>query len=695
MEYCRTKAARCFYGTAMVEDMESPAPSQVEEGNDDRPVSTSVGESHDTAADARQWVTETARFRRRVAAYTRRTVRDPDEVDDLLAETWASAWYEHVTSPAALPNERLLIAHARVACSKWQAARRREVELPSSGLASSLRTDAEDLKQQIEDEYSQTLDWMRELPQQQHYTLVFRLLRGSKLEMVAAAIGCNVSTAKTHYWRGIEALRRRRLARIKASRAACGFCVTCCLDSGILMPSTPSKFTSERDLHTCLHHSDAVPPPTGEVTMRRRFPSLISARRARDSITMCRQSVARLLVAAVVALLAACNGDAPDPTSPPRPNATRSQEVTAGTTTNGSTLGDPLSRWLPNTPGACLIATRTADGRFPSRSSTIPLPGGLNSSLNRTARFAYRGWKAGVAEPVLLAVCTIPDTPGAREYLSTRFGGRAINAGELRAFAKLAGVTETDDWGPASSPHVMQGATAVYMTDGLVSNARSRQTGSSGGKPAGDLTAQEVTECNPDAIIPEPGCEPPPPDGGGGGGGSGGGTISGECDLNAIIPDPACGNETVPDSPPPPVVGEPDYSLMTDPDNPMDYTVGLVVLCTGLTEYPHLSTTPGFAGRINVKARNTCPQPLPSYVSVSLKRQRCFLWIFCGWPTIASGSYSSPSATLAEAKANADCIWKKGWYRAEGYHQVTYPIGVGTARTYGPAYGWAVGITCW
>ena len=63
-------------------------------------------------------------------------------------------------------------------------------------------------------------DWMRDLPPRQFYALVFRLLRGSNFEMVAAAMGCSMSAAKTHYCRGIKALRRRR-ATCKMSELSC------------------------------------------------------------------------------------------------------------------------------------------------------------------------------------------------------------------------------------------------------------------------------------------------------------------------------------------------------------------------------------------------------------------------------------------------------------------------------------------
>jgi DNA-directed RNA polymerase specialized sigma24 family protein len=174
----------------------------------------SINKSSSVPDDPQGWLKEAARYRNRVAAYIRRTVQDRAEVDDLLADTWANAWCEHVSGSKALPTEHSLISHARIACTKWKAARRYEVEFPRFGLTSPLRPDGEDVKRRIEDEWNRTFDWMLKLPRQQFYALVFRLLRGAEFEMVAAAMGCSVSAAKTHYSRAIAALKRRRATTI-------------------------------------------------------------------------------------------------------------------------------------------------------------------------------------------------------------------------------------------------------------------------------------------------------------------------------------------------------------------------------------------------------------------------------------------------------------------------------------------------
>lgn len=162
--------------------------------------------------ETRAWIAAAACLRPRVAGYVRRTTQEAFEVDDLLAETWVEAWREFAFGSPQLPDERTLIGHARKACAHWKATHRHEVELAASGELSCVESDRDDTGEQIGELFSQTLSWISELPRQQHYAIVFRDLRGSSFQAVAAAMGCSESAAKTHYWRGVGTLRRRRAA---------------------------------------------------------------------------------------------------------------------------------------------------------------------------------------------------------------------------------------------------------------------------------------------------------------------------------------------------------------------------------------------------------------------------------------------------------------------------------------------------
>jgi hypothetical protein len=196
----------------------------------------------------------------------------------------------------------------------------------------------------------------------------------------------------------------------------------------------------------------------------------------------------------------------------------------------------------------------------------------------------------------------------------------------------------------------------VYMTDGLgsdflASTAASMDEGSL-------VSADPITTCDPTALVPEPGC-----------------TIEEETEPDPEAPPSSEGSDSLGV----PIATEPVYS-------------GSLVanVCQSLTENPHLSTTIGYAGRINVKSRTTCAQPANLYAAVGLYREKCALWIFCSWVQIAYGE-DRRFGTRAEAVANRDCAWQKGWYGGKGFSSASGPDGSGSANTYSPS----VFIRCW
>lgn len=392
--------------------------------------------------------------------------------------------------------------------------------------------------------------------------------------------------------------------------------------------------------------------PTGTTTRPRRQ-SAVASPPPRRAAGQWRPSAIRLVAGAIAVLLSACRGDAPTATGPSPSLGARLPGSAAGLNTVG---GDSLSRWLANTPGTCLVGTRTADGRYPSQTITVPWPARIASIGGRTTRLAYRGWQAGLPEPAILAVCTIADVPGAREFLSGRLGGQAMDAKTLRAFTKSAGATKTEEWGVGVSPHVMQGAAPVFMIDGLASRFPTIRGARRSVVPmlGGDGDAGVMVIC---ADPSQPGCDdpgdppspaPPPP----------------TCNPYEILPQPGC-EETVPTIPPEPTMPSASSFGASAPN-----------ICYGQTEWPHLSGTLGYEGRVNVHANTECDSPTNLSVTVTLHRQRCFLWIFCGWPQIGDpGNKSMPSGTLVDAKANAACVWADGWFKGRGFHTAALPEG--------------------
>lgn len=178
---------------------------------------------------------------------------------------------------------------------------------------------------------------------------------------------------------------------------------------------------------------------------------------------------------------------------------------------------DPLARFLPTKPGACVIMTRNSMGRYATAHANLSLPPSLLTSKASPMRIGYRGWSEGVETPTRLAVCSYPDVAGAREYVSTMLGAAMMNAPQLKSFASHLRVANVSTWGRGTSPHLMQGAARIDIVDGraaafprILSASRALS-----GEPT--MTAQVICD------DPQPGCDnygdPPsdPPPGGGGG----------------------------------------------------------------------------------------------------------------------------------------------------------------------------------
>lgn len=364
--------------------------------------------------------------------------------------------------------------------------------------------------------------------------------------------------------------------------------------------------------------------------------------------------VVRAVVACAVAFLAGCSDTAPNVTAPgaggPQPSV--SAVETGGPVrhlTAAGRPGDPLAVRLPNEPGACLVAIRGGDGTYYSRTVQVPLPQAAGTRGATTTRLGYRGWAMGVAEPVEMAICTIPDSRAARRYLEQRLEARPMNAKQLFRFAQQIGVADVDQWRYGQAPAAVPSSTAPYVIEGVA------RTPAYGPVPAGTGTAKvadgvapmmmEETPCSPHAIIPEPGCE-------------------------GWTPEPEPEPPTEPPPPVDPETGEPvtpgelSYSV-EPPAGP--------AICAGGTGYVHLSGTAGFGRNINVHAYDKCPIQVQFNVQTWLTRWRCggFLWFSCGYRTIATGM---PVTFVARehstrSTATSNCTVRKGRYMGYSLHR--------------------------
>lgn len=164
-------------------------------------------EHEDSETELSNWLSAVSQHEPRLRAYISRTTWNPDEVADLLADTIAEAWCEHSSGPSGVLDEVTLILHARRACARWKAAHRREVDLSASDL---IDEGSSEVQSPLDDPTFHTgivQSWLCTLPRQQQAAVVFREFRGGSFEHVAWCLECSVSAAKTHYKRGMNALR--------------------------------------------------------------------------------------------------------------------------------------------------------------------------------------------------------------------------------------------------------------------------------------------------------------------------------------------------------------------------------------------------------------------------------------------------------------------------------------------------------
>jgi hypothetical protein len=327
--------------------------------------------------------------------------------------------------------------------------------------------------------------------------------------------------------------------------------------------------------------------------------------------------------------LVACKDDAPLPTGP-TPSAPAASQLATGSVQSS----DPLSSRLSSTPGACLVAVRSPDGKYRSRTVAVSLPKQIATSSAATSQFAYRGWAAAVPQPTILAWCNIPDSRSARTYFEKQFGGKSMNPAELRSFAQLIGVSGVEYWAAVGGPQIIQGAATTYVADGLASESPATKSAATGG-----VSPLLIPVCDPYA---DPPCDGSTPE-----------------------------EEYVPDTPPPPDGVVYDWWITPSPFPPPSYPQ---IECTIKTDNPHLSTHRyPFATYLNVIAwTGNCNVPASISARTVLGRQFCYFGNrLCQWFPIADPGYKSWYGTYVEATSSVFCTWAVGWYKGVSTHTLT------------------------
>lgn len=128
---------------------------------------------------------------------------------DLIAETVASAWCERGSASVGTCDEIEIMRHARATCTRWMALHRHEVHVELLELLAVSNAGDTDVVSAREQAYSWAKARLWELPKQQRHAVWFRDLWGISFLDLAYVLDCSVSSAKTHYRRGIATLRRK------------------------------------------------------------------------------------------------------------------------------------------------------------------------------------------------------------------------------------------------------------------------------------------------------------------------------------------------------------------------------------------------------------------------------------------------------------------------------------------------------
>jgi len=351
-----------------------------------------------------------------------------------------------------------------------------------------------------------------------------------------------------------------------------------------------------------------------------------------------RLRVLPVITVGIGVLVAGCSDNTPEVTGPRSPSALPASQLA----TSAVQSSDPLSSRLSSTPGACLVAVRSPDGKYRSKPVAVALSKQIAASSAATIEFLYRGWTPGVPQPTLLALCNIPDSRSARTYFEKQFGGKTMDPGQLRSFAQLAGVSGVEYWAVTGGPQVLQGAATTYVTDGVASESPATKSAQTG-----EVSAMLVpVTCDPTDLI---------------------------CD--GYTPE----EEYVPPQPPPPSPGDGYESSMTaiyDPTktpNPFPPPQYPTVGCWIKTDRPHLSThmqplevvnVIGWTGKCNVPASITAQTVLGRMICTVGTR-------YCQWLQIANEDYKTHFGTYVEAKSNVACTLPMNHYKGVSRHTLT------------------------
>jgi hypothetical protein len=336
------------------------------------------------------------------------------------------------------------------------------------------------------------------------------------------------------------------------------------------------------------------------------------------------RSLAGVAAAGLLAVLQAACADAPQVTAPDP-----AQDATAERVGPSATYA----------VATCEVAIHTVSG-WRTRTVPVRLPASIRHPGLRTAKYGYRGWTPGEADPGSLMLCDLPATAAAGEWFRSTFVRGRSGSTDTRADGPVFSTasTATPETFTTEPAEVYDGPAMVACEPYAVQSGDEADVGQSVSEDCGCTTPDcSGWEEGGEWEGPAP-TDPEPVEGSIEGDGSG-----------AAAPSPA-------------------------PDGSGEYLI-VAASCYGQTDLPHRSTH--VPGSVNVVARTTCNFPTAMTVSTSLQRQKC-LWIFCWWSSLSSGYYAGTGLSIS---TNAAAFCQKGWWRGSSSHTAVFPTG-------GTGYAW-------
>ena len=166
------------------------------------------------------WMASFAAAVPRIVAYVRHAARTSHDVADLLAEVRAHAWEHRDHLILSEDPHRELLLVARAVCRDWVRTRRRERSIVYDVCDACDLGDSDAVPAWLAIDTERLTSAMESLSPNQRLAVERRHRDAWPYEKIAAALDCEVATARVHVMRGLRALRQKLCGAANTGPAA-------------------------------------------------------------------------------------------------------------------------------------------------------------------------------------------------------------------------------------------------------------------------------------------------------------------------------------------------------------------------------------------------------------------------------------------------------------------------------------------